>query len=48
VKPPAEGSLFERQRRSRMPLVAVIVVLIVILLALWASGVVDGLLTTAE
>ena len=48
VKPPAEGSLFERQRRSRMPLVAIIVVLIVVLLALWASGLFDAILTTAE
>jgi uncharacterized membrane protein YvbJ len=48
VKPPAEGSLFQRRRRSRLPLVAIIVVLVLALLALWASGLFDGFLTTAE
>jgi uncharacterized membrane protein YvbJ len=47
VKPPVEGSLFER-RRSRKPLVAVVILLVLVLLALWASGVFDGFLTTAE
>jgi hypothetical protein len=48
VKPPAEGSLFERRRRSRLPLVAIVVILVLALLALWASGLFDGALTTAE
>ena len=44
VKPPTEGSLFDRRRPSRLPLVGVVVLLIVALLALWASGVFDGAL----
>jgi hypothetical protein len=48
VKPPVEGSLFEQRRRSRLPLVAIVVLLIVALLVLWASGVFDGFLATAE
>jgi hypothetical protein len=48
VKPPAEGSLFERRRRSRLPLVAIVVILVLALLALWASGLFDSVLTTAE
>jgi hypothetical protein len=43
VKPP-----FQRRRRSRLPLVAIVVLLIVALLAIWASGLFDALLTTAE
>jgi hypothetical protein len=35
IKPPAEGSLFERPRRSKLPIVA-IVVLVVLLLVLAA------------
>lgn len=35
VKPPAEGSLFERPRRARRPLRIVIVILILVLLLLW-------------
>jgi uncharacterized membrane protein YvbJ len=41
VKPPAEGSLFDRPRRSRLPLVIVVVLLVIALLALWALGVLD-------
>ena len=37
VKPPAEGSLFERPRRSRLPIV-VIVIIILALLAAWILG----------
>jgi uncharacterized membrane protein YvbJ len=48
VKPPAEGSLFERRRRSRLPLVAIVVLLVVALLVLWASGLFDAALTSAE
>ena len=33
IKPPADGPLFDRPRRSRMPLVAGIVMLILALLA---------------
>jgi hypothetical protein len=48
VKPPQEGSLFERRRRSRLPLVAIVVILVLALLALWASGLFDGALGVAE
>ena len=34
VKPPADGPLFNRPRRSRMPLVTVIVLVVLALLAL--------------
>jgi hypothetical protein len=32
VKPPADGSLFERPRRSKLPIVAIVVLVIVVLL----------------
>jgi hypothetical protein len=40
IKPPAEGSLFEPPRRSRMPmvLIVVILVLLVALAAAWEAG----------
>lgn len=40
VKPPDGGSLFERPRRSRRPLVLVVIVLILALLAAWMMGVI--------
>ena len=48
VKPPEQGSLFQRRKRSRLPLVAVVVLLILALLVLWATGMFDAFLTTAE
>jgi len=39
-KPPAEGSLFDRPRRSRRPLVITIIVIILALLLAWMTGVV--------
>jgi len=35
VKPPAEGSLFERRRRSRLPLVAIVLLILLALVAAW-------------
>ena len=35
IKPPAEGPLFERPRRSRMPVVIVVLIVLAILIA-WA------------
>jgi len=32
IKPPADGSLFERPRRSMLPIVAIVVLVIVVLL----------------
>ena len=37
VKPPAEGSLFERPRRSRLPIVAIVIAILALLLA-WIFG----------
>ena len=38
VKPAPEGSLFERPRRSRLPLVAIVILVILALLAAWILG----------
>ena len=39
IKPPAEGSLFDRPRRSRTPLIVIILIVIAILLGLaWYAG----------
>lgn len=35
VKPPAEGSLFDRPRRARRPMMTVIVIIVLVLVALW-------------
>lgn len=45
VKPPEEGSLFERPRRSRVPLVAIVVLIVLVILAAWALGLLDPLLS---
>ena len=37
VKPPTESSLFERPRRSRLPIVAIVIVIVLALLA-WFLG----------
>ena len=47
IKPPDEGSLFERPRASRLPLVVAIVLIILALVAAWALGLMDSLLTPA-
>jgi uncharacterized membrane protein YvbJ len=33
IKPPAEGSLFERPRRSRLPIVAIVILVVLAILA---------------
>jgi len=38
VKPPSQGPLFERPRRSRMPVVAIVVLILLALLIAWAVG----------
>ena len=38
VKPPTEGSLFDKPRRRRSPVTIVIAILILVLLALWYWG----------
>jgi len=47
VKPPAAGSLFERPRRSRMPLVVAVLLVILALIAAWALGVFEPAATPA-
>ncbi len=48
VKPPADGPLFERQRRSRLPLVLLIVlILIAAFIAAWATGLIPAPLIPA-
>ena len=37
IKPPEEGSLFERKRRSKMPLVIILLIVILAMLAFWMS-----------
>ena len=41
IKPPAEGSLFERPRRSRLPIVAIVILIVLALVAAWALGLFD-------
>jgi hypothetical protein len=38
IKPPAEGSLFERPRRSRAPVVVIVILIVLALLAAWTLG----------
>ena len=38
IKPPTEGSLFERPRRSRRPIVAIVILIILALIAAWILG----------
>jgi hypothetical protein len=38
IKPPSQGPLFERPRRSRMPVVAIVVLILLALLIAWALG----------
>lgn len=47
IKPPDDVSLFEKPRGSRVPLVAVVVLLLLALIAAWALGLFDSLLTPA-
>ena len=46
IKPPAEGSLFEHRRRSRLPIVAVVILIILAILAAWIFG--TDILNVAE
>src|SRR5688572_5884365 len=42
VKPPAEGSLFDRPRRSRLPIVAIVILIVLAILAGWALGIFEA------
>ena len=35
VKPPADGPLFDRPRRSRLPMVAIVILIVLALLLAW-------------
>jgi hypothetical protein len=39
VKPASEGSLFERPRRSRLPVVVIVIAIVVLALLAWLLGV---------
>ena len=43
IKPPAKGSLFERPRRRRMPIVAIVLLIALALFAAWALGAFESL-----
>jgi hypothetical protein len=47
IKPPDDVSLFEKPRRSRVPLVVVVVLIVLALLAAWALGLLEPLLSPA-
>jgi hypothetical protein len=47
ITPPEERSLFERPRRSRLPLVIIVVLIVLAILAAWALGWFDPLLSRA-
>jgi hypothetical protein len=38
IKPPVEGPLFEPKRRSRLPIVVLVIVIVLALIAGWALG----------
>ena len=40
IKPPEERSLFERPKRSRLPLVVIVVLIVLAILAAWMLGVI--------
>jgi hypothetical protein len=42
IKPPADGSLFERPRRSKLPIVAIVLLIILALVAAWMLGALPG------
>ena len=41
IKPPVEGPLFERKRRSPLPMVVVLIVIVLALIAAWAFGLLE-------
>jgi hypothetical protein len=46
IKPPDDVSLFERPRRSRTPLVAIVILILLALIAAWALGLFESFLAT--
>jgi hypothetical protein len=47
IKPPDHGSLFDRPRGSRLPLVVIVILIVLALVGAWALGLFDSLLTPA-
>jgi hypothetical protein len=43
IKPPSEGSLFDPPRRSRLPMVAVVLLIVLALVVAWVLGLFDTL-----
>ena len=41
IKPPSQGPIFERRRRSPLPIVIVVILVVLALIAAWALGVLD-------
>jgi len=38
IRPPSEGPIFERRRRSRLPLVVLVIIVVLALIAAWLLG----------
>jgi uncharacterized membrane protein YvbJ len=38
IKPPADGPLFDRPRRSRMPVIAIVILIVLAILVAWYLG----------
>jgi hypothetical protein len=41
IKPPSGGPIFERRRRSKLPLVILVILIVLALVAAWALGLLD-------
>jgi hypothetical protein len=48
IKPPSEGPIFQRPRRSRLPLVIVVILIVLALIAAWALGLLELPISTVQ
>jgi uncharacterized membrane protein YvbJ len=48
IKPPSEGPIFERRRRSRLPLIVLVIMIVLALIAAWALGLFNSQLPTGS
>jgi hypothetical protein len=48
IKPPSQGPIFQRPRRSRLPLVIVVILIVLALVAAWAIGLIELPISTSE
>ena len=48
IKPPPAGPIFERPRRSRLPMVVVVILIVLALIAAWALGLIDLPISTSQ